>query len=234
MSFTAAYGGERIVAYLFTPRSIPPPYQPVIFFPGSNAILLRSSEELDYLWIMSAVVRSGRALLLPVYKSTYERGDGVTSDVPNRSASYRDHVMMWAKDVRRSIDYLDTRGDLDHGHLALYGFSWGAALAPLLLAVEPRINVGIMLGGGLCMQDSMPEADPFNFAPLVRQPMLMLNGRYDFFFPVDTSQRPLFDRLGSAPADKRHVVFDAGHLPPNDLFTKEVLDWLDRHLGPVG
>jgi hypothetical protein len=62
----------------------------------------------------------------------------------------------------------------------------------------------------------------------------MLNGRYDFFFPVDTSQRPLFDRLGSAPADKRHIVFDAGHLPPNDLFTKEVLDWLDRHLGPVG
>ena len=47
-------------------------------------------------------------------------------------------------------------------------------------------------------------------------------------------RRSLFGRLGSAPADKRHIVFDAGHLPPNDLFTKEVLDWLDRHLGPVG
>ena len=30
------------------------------------------------------------------------------------------------------------------------------------------------------------------------------------------------------------MVFEAGHVPPNDLLTKEVLDWLDRYLGPSG
>jgi hypothetical protein len=62
--------------------------------------------------------------------------------------------------------------------------------------------------------------------------MLPLNGGYDFLFPLNlgTSQRPLFELLGSPPPDKRHVVFDSGHQPPNDLLTREVLDWLDRYL----
>jgi eukaryotic-like serine/threonine-protein kinase len=45
----------------------------------------------------------------------------------------------------------------------------------------------------------------------------------------------MFRMLGSDAADKRHVVFEGGHIPPrpNDIF-KEILDWLDRYLGPVG
>src|SRR5207248_5276265 len=36
--FAAAYGGEQVVAYLFTPRNAAPPYQTVVFFPGASAI----------------------------------------------------------------------------------------------------------------------------------------------------------------------------------------------------
>jgi hypothetical protein len=53
-----------------------------------------------------------RALLYPVYKSTFERGDSVTSDLPNISATYRDHMVMWSKDVGRSVDYLQSRSDI--------------------------------------------------------------------------------------------------------------------------
>jgi hypothetical protein len=35
VSFDAAYGGERIKAYLFLPTNTPPPYQTVVYFPGS-------------------------------------------------------------------------------------------------------------------------------------------------------------------------------------------------------
>jgi hypothetical protein len=52
--------------------------------------------------------------------------------------------------------------------------------------------------------------------------------------PVETSQRPLFEMLGTPASDKRHVIFETGHavvtLPP---MIKEVLDWLDRYLGAV-
>ena len=43
----------------------------------------------------------------------------------------------------------------------------------------------------------------------------------------------MFSLLGTPLKDKRHVVFEAGHVPPNDLMVKEVLDWLDRYQGPV-
>jgi hypothetical protein len=61
----------------------------------------------------------------------------------------------------------------------------------------------------------------------------MLNGRDDFMRPVETSQLPLFRLLGGRDQDKRHVLFDAGHAPPRIPVIKEVLAWLDRHLGPV-
>ena len=38
ITFNAAYGNERIIAYLFLPTNVVPPYQTVIFFPGASAI----------------------------------------------------------------------------------------------------------------------------------------------------------------------------------------------------
>ena len=42
----------------------------------------------------------------------------------------------------------------------------------------------------------------------------MLNGKYDFFFPTETAQRPFFERLGTPPADKKWVVYEGGHDVP--------------------
>jgi len=39
--------------------------------------------------------------------------------------------------------------------------------------------------------------------------------------------------LGAKASDKRHIVVDGGHYPPQDLLVKETVDWLDRYLGPV-
>ncbi len=49
------------------------------------------------------------------------------------------------------------------------------------------------------------------------------------------SQRPLLNLLGTAPNDKRHLVFPGGHSSfgwTNELI-KEGLDWLDQRFGPV-
>ena len=45
----------------------------------------------------------------------------------------------------------------------------------------------------------------------------------------------MFRLLGTAEKDKRHVVRDGGHLLPAGRpdVMKEILDWLDRYLGPV-
>jgi hypothetical protein len=50
----------------------------------------------------------------------------------------------------------------------------------IVLAVEPRISIGIIASGNFYLQPSLPEVDPVNFAPRVKIPVLMLNGRLDF------------------------------------------------------
>ncbi|MGI9103307.1 MAG: bifunctional serine/threonine-protein kinase/formylglycine-generating enzyme family protein [Terriglobales bacterium] len=232
ITFDAAYGNERVIAYLFLPRHGRPPFQTVVYFPGSNVISERSSEKLDWHWSrLDFIIKSGRAVVYPIYKSTYERGDKLDSDYQAPTAFYRDHVIDWSKDLGRTLDYIQTRPELDHQRIAYFGLSWGAALGPVMTATNDRIRVNLLLGGGLEQQKTLPECDPFNFAPRVKQPTLMVNGRYDYFFPVETSQDHLFRTLGSAPPDKRHVIFEAGHVPPNDLVMKEVLSWLDKYLG---
>lgn len=75
--------------------------------------------------------------------------------------------------------------------------------------------------------------DAFNHLPRVTQPVLMLNGRYDHYFPVESSQMPFFRNLGTPAADKRQVIAEGGHFVPRNQIIAETLEWLDRYLGPV-
>jgi len=230
ITFNAAYGEERMIAYLFLPKNAVPPYQTVIYFPESPAETLKSHEILGTRWY-DFIIRSGRALLYPIYKGTFERRPTSVQRGPNVR---RDQVLLWSKDLGRSIDYLETRKDIDSTKLAFYGFSLGAVYGPVLTAVEPRIKTSIWLGGGLPTGNRPAEIDPFHFAPRVSVPVLMLNGRQDFIRPLKNSQEPLFRILGTPPKDKRHALFEGGHLPPKiQGIIKETLDWLDRYLGPV-
>ena len=78
------------------------------------------------------IIKSGRALLLPVYKGTYERRiQGSTGP-----AIAREQSIQRAKDFFRSIDYLETREDIDLQRLGFYGVSWGASISTRVLALE--------------------------------------------------------------------------------------------------
>ena len=74
-----------------------------------------------------------------------------------------------------------------------------AALGAIMPAVEPRIKANVLYVAGLKFQHALPEVDHINYITRVRQPTLMLNGELDFFFPAETSQRPMFELLGTPP-----------------------------------
>ena len=233
VSYAAAYGDERMPAYLFLPRQAKPPYQTVVFFPGSSVINRRSSPTAADVERVNYIMRSGRAFLYPIYKSTHERGDVLTSDYPGTTAVWRDHMVMWSKDVGRSIDYLHTRPDIDKTKIGYFGHSWGAGMAPLFLAVEPRFSLALLNVGGFYLQAALPEADPVNFASRVKIPVLMLNGRFDFFFPTETSQEPMFRSLGTPAEHKRRVMYDASHSLPRNEQIREFTAWMDKYWGPA-
>ncbi len=104
-------------ALLFLPKKGRPPYQTVVFFPGVGAIHGRDS---SLLWTIDFdfILKSGRAVILPIYKGTYEQGDELDSHYQNETSFYIEHVIMWVKDFSRSIDYLETRNDINTDKLA--------------------------------------------------------------------------------------------------------------------
>jgi eukaryotic-like serine/threonine-protein kinase len=227
VALDAAYGAERMRAYLFLPRTGTPPYQTVIFFPAGDAFVLRSSRDMS-LASVDFIVRSGRAFLYPVYKGTYER-DTPAETGPNQNRELR---VAWSRDLGRAIDYLESRSDIDRARLAFYGVSDGGDAGVILTALEPRVKTAILQGTNLG-DDSTPEIDLANYAPRIRVPVLMLSGRYDFAAPVETQQEPLFALFGSPPGQKRHAILETGHALPIEQVSREVLPWLDRYLGPV-
>ena len=228
VTFQAAYGNERVIAHLFLPTNAPPPYQIVVFFGGSGVLTsARRVEDMDYPY--QFIVRSGRALVIPAYSGSLERGPTPLRLPLNQE---RDRGIKWSMDLGRTVDYMETRPDLDTRKLGFYGVSLGATEGPRLVTVDGRFKTLVLLSAGL-YANLPPETDAWNFAPRVRMPVLMLNGRSDFMVPYETNQRPLFEALGTK--EKVFKRYDGGHanlLTRPDLIG-EVLTWLDKYLGPV-
>lgn len=206
------------------------PYQTVVFFAHGGMFVPGSSRNPE-LAFLDFIIKSGRALMFPVYKGTYERF--VSASLEKGTSGERDLEVEDYKDLARSVDYIETRPDLDHQKLAYYGVSQGAREASVMLALESRFFTAVLVGGGFSQRKQFPEVRELSFAPRVEIPTLMINGRYDFIFPVKTSQQPMFRSLGTPEKDKRYALFDSGHVPPRNDIIRETLNWLDHYLGPV-
>jgi serine/threonine protein kinase len=228
ITFSAAYGNERVIAWLFLPKNTSRPYQTIIIHPGMEATFVATLDE-QTIKRYEFLVKGGRAVMLPVYKGTYERR-GIPPGGPSAS---RDQMIMRYKDFKRSIDYLETRPDIAVDRLGYVGSSSGAQ-GMINLAEESRIKAVMLVGGGLSSGRMPPEVDAVNFAPRVNMPVLMLNGSADFLHPVETDQVPMFRFLGTTEKDKRHVLVDSGHrIFLTQPLMKETLDWFNRYLGHV-
>jgi dienelactone hydrolase len=231
ITFDAAYGygKERMMAYLFLPRNASPPFQTLIFWPGINTvfekILMKSSweSEIDYL------LKSGRAVMYPVYKGTFERNNG---EVPREGHELTDWVIKACKDFKRSIDYLETRPDIDTSKLGFYGASWGGVMGGIIPAVEERLKVNILIVGGF-PGGPLPEVHAINYVSRVKIPTLMLNGRYDLRFNIDINVKPFYKLLGTPEKDKYLSIYETDHYIQKSEIMKETLNWLDKYLGPV-
>jgi dienelactone hydrolase len=224
-----------MAAYLFLPRNAQPPFPAVIFWPGSNALSLRSFD-MDGLYtnVIGFLPRAGYALVMPLLMGTWERDDSAftISGAPrNGSVRERELKILWHKEVRRTLDYLEARPDIDGERFGFYGISWGGREGSIALAVEPRFRAAVLNVGGLGPNNyALPEIDGVNYLPRVRTPTLMLNGRHDIVFPYASSQLPFFRLLGTPAADKKHVAYPATHFIPQPELVRESLAWFGKYL----
>jgi len=233
VTFDAAYNNERMAAYLFLPKKVSPPFQTVVFFPSARVLSIHSSDALGDVQFFDYVVQSGRAVLYPVYKGTYERQTKL--NIPDTNTVVEEFTQHF-QDVGRSMDYLATRSDIDNGKLAYLGVSMGSAEGVIYTALlQDRLKAAIFLDGGYFLYHPPVGADQADFAPRMKKPVFMVNGRYDYVFSLDGAQIPLFQMLGTPAADKSHVVLDTPHdvTGRRPELIQTVLGWLDKYLGRV-
>jgi formylglycine-generating enzyme required for sulfatase activity/dienelactone hydrolase len=233
VSFNAAYGNERMIAYLYLPRTGKPPFQTVVYWPGSGALELHSITGYGDTELFDGHTRSGRAFVLPVLQGTFDRMPPPEKQAKRWDSTALEDGIMWVKDFERTIDYLETRPELDTSKLAYEGLSWGGIWGGILPAIDTRIKVAVLLGGGLYL-DYPPEYSQVNFAPRIKIPILIQGGKYDGVLPVESHQKPFLALFGKAEKDKQLRIYETGHAVWNkNEAHKDEFDFLDKFLGPV-
>ena len=236
VAFDLPYG-ERGGAFIYVPNNPQKPARTVVLWGGSGYLAMQSDDQESWTSTYDFLIRSGYMVVLPVFQGSYDRDDENFSTTHSSllenadGTVYRDIQIEWLQDLSRTIDYLETRDDVDMERLGYAGHSWGGQTAPIVLALEERIAAAVLNVGGLWEYfEFLPEADPLNFVTQVRTPVLMLNGEFDIVFPYETGQRPLYEFLGTPPEHKKHVVTSEAHLVARDVLIRETLDWFDKYL----
>lgn len=158
-------------------------------------------------------------------------------------------------DLRRGIDYLQTRKEIDPAKIGYVGFSMGGILGTLLSAVDTRVQAPVLaLAGGdwkLMGKSSTLSAavkarggqeapnidwqlldplDPIHYvARISPRPVLFINGDNDTVVPVACAKE-LHEAAGPG---KEVMIYRGGHVPAGVEFIRvlsKVSQWLDAHL----
>ncbi len=225
--------GEQATAYLYLPKNSARPLQIIHYIPAGDVVRgirpLPDSVEM----FLTPLIKSGRAVFTVVLKGYVGRPFPPGYSPPDSSTvEFRKQMVNWITDLRRGVDYLETRDDLDKQHLTFLGISNGANFGLLLTAVETRYKYSVFVGAGLepAVKSWIAETNYINFASQSRQTKLIVNGRYDETFPYNSDFKPLFKLLREP---KKPVIYEGGHIPTVEFFSTTVNSWLDETIGNV-
>ena len=153
----------------------------------------------------------------------------------------RDIVSQTVFDLRRAIDFIYTRKDLDHERIGFFGISLGGIIGTLFCGVEERVKVPVIVlaGGNLNLmfgmdalsddtKDYLSIIDPINFVEMISpRPLLMINAENDDVVPPITSKL-LFK---AAKETKEIIWYPTKH---HDLPVKKIYNdgirWFNEYL----
>ena len=224
--------GDSVLIYMFLPRNAEPPYQALMHI-ANSAAFGQSSVPQVVEDIVAGQIKAGRAVISPVLTGMVEHQGTLNTRPPPQSVEFRDLMVWHATEMRLALDYAVTRPDIDSTRVGYISMSFGAGSRLPFAAVDPRFRAVVLLGAGIDerVQPTLPEAANFNFAPYIKVPKLIVNGRQDEEHPWQTRGKPMWD-LFREP--KELLLADgAGHLVPVDVRTPRINAFLDRTLGPV-
>lgn len=155
---------------------------------------------------------------------TFENDYESAESFIRKPAQWRDMGIQNAIEIRRLLDYLATRPDVDTSRIGVLGLSHGGMMTFILGAVEPRIRAAV---AGLTPMQNIPDALlPFHYAQSVRIPTLLLAGRTDGWYTQPQVERAL---AALASREKDLVWYDVGHRLP-ESYAGAAARWFRGHL----
>ena len=150
-------------------------------------------------------------------------------------------------DVMRTIDWIETRDELDSDRIGCMGISGGGTITTFASALDPRIKAALVSGYLNTFRDSILSishcidnyvrgilqwCEMYDIAGLIApRPLFVESGDEDAIFPVEAS-RASFERV-----KKVYSVFGEPELAEQEVFTgehsfhgKRGLPFLAKHL----
>lgn len=252
---------QRVTAIVALPKRFAARYPAVLLVHGSGG-----NRDTSYIqWVSALLVKYGYATLSidTQYHGLRARpGRSGEIHMPD-SYTMRDAWVQSVVDLRRAVDYLDSRPDIDASRIGVVGFSQGAMLGAVLGGVEARVSAFCLAVPGAGFVDivrhisrypvlmahwpisTTPDVmrrvadianvtDPIHFVGRIApRPLLIIIAKDDEIIPPEASTA-LIRAAHARPEQVKRWV--SGHvLNPNALF--DIRDFFVAQFGrrrPIG
>jgi dienelactone hydrolase len=261
--------GAAVLAYLLTPKGAKPPYPTMVCVPGHGrgvddivGIDDKGADRTDkdgyqHDFAIQVVEHGMAAVAIEPMgfgcrrdPKTKKRGLGVSACQPSAGAALvlGQTMIGWRVwDVMRTVDWIETRKELDARRVGCMGISGGGTCTTFSAALEPRLRVA-MISGYLnifrdcivslshCIDNYVPGilnwAEMYDVAGLIApRPLFVESGEKDEIFPIEAS-RESFTRV-----KKVYELFDAAGVieqetfdGPHSFWGVKGMPFLARHL----
>ena len=247
---------QRVPAILSLPKRFAAPYPAVLLMHGSGG-----HKDADYIKAASFMLTSQGYATISIdsqYRGDRKRPD-VTGELLNPdSFRMRDAWVQTVVDLRRAVDYLASRTDIDTTKIGYLGFSMGGMLGACLGGVESRISCFLLAvpGGGLVkiaeeidkhpalkvywpvtltpevmkrVEEFATVCDPVHFVgKILPRPLLIIVAKHDELIPPEASQMLIDAAHAKEPENVKRM--ETGHvLTPAVIF--DVRNFFNEHLG---
>jgi dienelactone hydrolase len=262
--------GVDVLGYLLTPKNGQAPYAPVISIPGHGRGVddivgideqgrdrtVKVTYEYDY---AIQVVEHGMAAVaiepmgFGCRRDDLTKSKGLTATACQPAAGAAlllgQTMLGWRVwDVMRTIDWIETRRELDDARVGCVGVSGGGTCTLFAAALDTRIRAAMLscslntfrdsiMSLSHCIDNYVPGilnwAEQYDIAGLIApRPLFAESGQRDEIFPVEASKasfarvRKIYDVFGAAENIEQEI-FDG----PHSFWGKRGLPFLAKHLG---
>jgi dienelactone hydrolase len=232
-----SYAGPegRITAFLVLPDG-DGPFPAVLFMPGAPGA--------RFTFFTEAVELASRGIASLLPDPPYSRPP--VEDVVSFEPTDRDGIVQEVTEMRRGIDLLVSREDVDPRRRGYVGFSWGGSLGAIFVAVERRVSSFVLMSAVprlsadmrrlgreqgaddlAAYEEAMRPIDALNYVPHAAP-----NALFFQFGKEDTRPSPEEGRqaVAAASAPKQARWYDGVH-ELNDQARADRQNWLARRLG---